>query len=51
MEAIVDGEKHYVDVYIIRIPFVFEEDAARTITMLSNILKQIFLEKPAVNEV
>ncbi len=42
---IVDGEKHYIDVYIIRIPFVFEEDTDYTKNMLSGILSQIFTEK------
>ena len=39
---IVDGEKHYIDVYIIRIPFVFEEDVEQTKTSLSKILSGIF---------
>ncbi len=39
---IVDGEKHYIDVYIIRIPFVFEEDVERTKSSLSKILSGIF---------
>lgn len=39
---IVDGEKHYVDVYIIRVPFVFEEDTEKTKSTLSNVLTQIF---------
>jgi 5-methylcytosine-specific restriction endonuclease McrBC regulatory subunit McrC len=41
---IVDGEKHYIDVYIIRIPFVFEEDVEQTKTSLSKILSGIFYE-------
>ena len=41
---IVDGEKHYIDVYIIRIPFVFEEDVEQTKTSLSKILSGIFNE-------
>lgn len=39
---IVDGEKHYIDVYIIRIPFVFEEDVERIKSSLSKILSGIF---------
>lgn len=39
---IVDGEKHYIDVYIIRIPFVFEEDVEQTKSSLSKILSGIF---------
>lgn len=39
---IVDGEKHYIDVYIIRIPFVFEEDVEQTKSSLSKILASIF---------
>ena len=41
---IVDGVKHYIDVYIIRIPFVFEEDTERTKLSLSKILSGIFNE-------
>ena len=39
---IVDGVKHYIDVYIIRIPFVFEEDTEQTKLSLSKILSGIF---------
>lgn len=41
---IVDGVKHYIDVYIIRIPFVFEEDTEQTKLSLSKILSGIFNE-------
>ena len=41
---IVDGVKHYIDVYIIRIPFVFEEDTEQTKLALSKILSGIFNE-------
>ena len=41
---IVDGERHYIDVYIIRIPFVFEEDTEQTKLLLSKMLSNIFYE-------
>ena len=39
---IVEGEKHNIDVYVIRIPFIFEEDIEATKQKLAQCLDNIF---------
>jgi len=39
---VVNDIKHYIDVYVIRVPFVFEEDERSTVAALTETLDRIF---------
>lgn len=39
---IVNGEKHNIDVYVLRIPFVFEDDIEKTKQLLSECLERVY---------
>jgi len=39
---VVNDVKHYIDVYVIRVPFVFEEDERSTVAALTETLDRIF---------
>lgn len=46
---LVDGEKHSIDVYVMRIPFVFEENEEETLAKLSSCLDAIFSSEKVAN--